>query len=46
MNSSGDRNASIAAMKMKSYRQALQVLFGSLPDRTGASFVVIVHLDP
>jgi len=26
--------------------QALQVLFDALPDDTGASFVVIVHLDP
>jgi two-component system, chemotaxis family, CheB/CheR fusion protein len=26
--------------------QALQTLFDALPDRTGASFVVIVHLDP
>jgi chemotaxis response regulator CheB len=26
--------------------QALQILFDALPDGTGASFVVIVHLDP
>jgi two-component system CheB/CheR fusion protein len=26
--------------------QALQTLFDALPDGTGASFVVIVHLDP
>jgi len=26
--------------------QALQNFFGALPDRTGAAFVVIVHLDP
>ncbi|SRR5579871_3023583 len=26
--------------------QALQILFDTLPDGTGASFVVIVHLDP
>jgi len=26
--------------------QALQSLFGALPDKTGAAFVVVVHLDP
>jgi two-component system CheB/CheR fusion protein len=26
--------------------QALQALFGALPDQTGATFVVVVHLDP
>ena len=26
--------------------QALQALFGALPDHTGAAFVVVVHLDP
>ena len=26
--------------------QALQALFGSLPHNTGATFVVVVHLDP
>src|SRR4051812_16998820 len=26
--------------------QALQALFGALPDRTGAVFVVVIHLDP
>src|SRR6516164_2510186 len=26
--------------------QALQTFFRQLPDRTGAAFVVIVHLDP
>lgn len=26
--------------------QALQALFGALPEKTGAAFVVVVHLDP
>src|SRR5215470_6348463 len=26
--------------------QALQKLFGALPDKTGAAYVVVVHLDP